>query len=493
MVPHQEPPKTAKISALAVKGVGWSIVQNWGGRLFTFVLFIVLARFLTPTEFGTASAALIVMMLISVVAELGFGDAVVQRRGLEPADVNLPFFASVAVSVTLAAICAWQAPRIGEWLGVSGLQPLVVALCAIAPLTTISQFQEMNYRRALAFRQLAFRVLIANLAGGILAIASAALGAGVWSLVVQTYVACIVGLVWLWHRPVWRPTLELRPRSFMELAHFGGSMLAVRVLDFGATRFFEVVLMSRYGIAVYGLYAAGSRLFQVLMQLLQSALGDVSLTILSRISDDRARMAQIYQQTLVMAGFLFGPVFVGAAALIPEISLVLFGNKWVGIEEVSRPLLLLGAVQSVQFLNGPFLMARGRAATVMVISALKNIAIPIGVLLTDTDDVGTLVVAFALVQLVGTPFSFGIAAGEMRLPWYRLVIDLLPVIIACTGAYFAVAWARPHVAAAIPGPLGSGIVLGIVFCGCYAAIAATTGFSQLRAAWIFLRNRMKSG
>ena len=90
------------IGAMATSGLFWAIVQNWGGRLFTFVLFIVLARFLDPTDFGTASAAALVLLLIGMIAEFGFGDAIVQRRDLEAVDVNAPFFLSLAAALVLA-------------------------------------------------------------------------------------------------------------------------------------------------------------------------------------------------------------------------------------------------------------------------------------------------------------------------------------------------------------------------------------------------------
>ena len=92
------------IGSAAVRGVFWSIVQNWGGKLFTSVLFIVLARFLNPTDYGMVATAGLVLMLIQMLSEFGFADAIVQKRDLEPSDVNLPFYVSVAVATLLAGI-----------------------------------------------------------------------------------------------------------------------------------------------------------------------------------------------------------------------------------------------------------------------------------------------------------------------------------------------------------------------------------------------------
>lgn len=426
------------ISALAMHGVLWSVVQNWGGRLFTFLLFIVLARILTPTEFGQASAALIVLMLISLVAEFGFGDAIVQRRDLRDDDVNLPFYVSVAVSICLTVTSILSADRIETWLGAPGLAPIVIALVGVAPLTTISLFQEVNYRRHLAFRTLALRVLASNLVAGIAAIGCALVGGGVWSLVAQSYVATLVGLVWLWRRPIWMPGRALHPTSFAALMRFGSAVATMRLVDFAATRFFEVMLIARYGMASYGLYAAGAKLYQTLMQLLQSALNDVSLTVLSKISDDRERVARIYLQTITLAAMIFAPIFVACAAVSPEISSVLFGARWDGIDAVARPLLLLGAVQSVQFLNGPYLASRGRPGLLAGTALIKSAGIVAVTLSLATDNMAGFVYMFIFAQLLATPLSFGFVLIELRISLITLVLRMVPPIVGCAAADFIV-------------------------------------------------------
>ena len=470
------------IGAIAVRGIFWSLVQNWGAKLFTFVLFVVLARFLTPTDYGLAAAAASVLLLIGLVAEFGFGDAIVQKRDLRPEDINLPFFASVGVATLLALVAAFMAEPIESWLNVPGLAPVIVVACAIAPIAAVSAFQEMNYRRQLAFRQLAFRVLIANLVAGPVAIVLAYLGAGVWSLIVQTYLASIVGLIWLWARPRWWPSGRLELASFLELTRFGASVVSLRLLDFAATRLVEIIIIGRFGIAVFGLYAVGARLYQVLMQLLQSALNEVSLTVLSRIAGERERMGKIYLRATMIAAYLAAPVFVLTAALAPEICGLLFGRHWAGVDAIARPLLLLGAVQSVQYLNGAYLSARGRPSVVLRVALVKYAAMIAGMLLVPTAGVVELVTLFALLQLVATPLSFWAVSHELGVGWQRIVATLAPSALACIAGYGAVALLRWQTDMPLL------LVLGFVVV--YAAVIALLGRSQVLAISAFFRERL---
>lgn len=485
MATHGEP-----IGSMAVRGIFWSVTQSWGGRLLTFVLFIVLARFLSPAEFGIASAAAMVVLFITLVAEFGFGDAIVQRPDLHPEDVNLPFFVSLTGSMLLSIAAFLSSGPISRWLGVEGLEIVLQVVCFIAPITTISQFQEMNYRRNLAFRALALRVFIANGIAGMISILCASLGFGVWSIVVQSYLAALIGLIWLWHKPQWMPSFAIRPRSFWQLSRFGASVVSIRLVDFAVTRVLEIMIISRYGIAVFGLYSAGSRLYLTMMQLLQGALADVSLTILARISNDRERMAQIYLRAIVIAAYLAAPIFVVTAAVAPEICATLLGTKWQGVDLIARPLLLLGAVQSVQLLNSPYLAARGRPSLVLVVAIFKQAVILAGILLLPSQNVVEMVNIFVVVQLLATPLSFGMVMRELKVPVRTIANSLVPATVACAAGFWVVMLLRPHLAAYQLGDFLGGLVLGMAFVLFYGLVILAIARDQIRVISQFIANRI---
>ncbi|TZG34621.1 lipopolysaccharide biosynthesis protein [Agrobacterium sp. B1(2019)] len=484
--------EVTSIGNAALKGVFWSIVQNWGGKLFTSILFIVLARFLSPTDYGMVATAGLVLMLIQMVSEFGFADAIVQKRNLEPGDVNLPFYASVTVATLLAvAVCVFS-PELERWFEVEGLAPVIVAICILLPLNTASMFQEVNYRRALAFKPLAIRTFISNIVGGGVAIVFAIMGMGVWSLVVQTYVATIVTLVWLWRKPHWLPGATLNPVTFVELLRFGSSALGLRIVDFAATRLIDFMILGRYGVAVFGLYTVGSRLYQLLMQLLQAALYDVSLTVLSRVSHERERMAALYKQLITMSAIFSTPVFVLAAALAPEICNVLFGSRWQGADEVAQPLLLLGALQCVQFQNGPFLSARGKPGKVLIAGSVKAISTILLILLVPTNDIKEIVAVYVLGQVTSTPFTFFYVARELGIGLGKIFLLLLPSFASSGLCFLLVYWMRPEVSAFGMGDFLSGLMLGSIFVATYSFLLVLTARSEARSAITLLTSKIIS-
>jgi len=475
----------------ALNAIFWSLVQNWGGRFSTFILFVFLTRFVGPSEYGVLQACLIITTMITLVSEFGFGDAIVQSRTATDKDVNLPFYFSLAMSCVLVVLCIALSSEIERLIGVPGVGNVLIVLAFTAPLTTISSFQEFCYRKQLAFKGLAIRILLANVIAGPIAVFVAYMNGGIWSLVTQSYLTIVVGLVWLWSRPLWWPTLTLDRDSFWTLLRFGLPVVSLRVIDFAAMKLVDIIILNRFGLVFLGIYAVGSRLYQVLMQLLQSALNDVSLAILSRIADDRERMAHIYIQAIMLASFVAAPAFALLAALSPEVCHVLFGTRWAGVEDIARPLLILGAVQCVQFINGPYLSARGRPGLVLKIALVKYVSIIIGLLAISRYELspGAIVTAFALLQMVATPLTFFAISRELKLTLARIAKAVAPATVACILGYFAVSYLRGPVQELGLGAFLQGVILGFGFGLVYVAFVLVSARQHLASIFAFVRLR----
>ncbi|MCP8881910.1 oligosaccharide flippase family protein [Devosia sp. XJ19-1] len=444
-------------------GVFWSIVQSWGGKIATFLLSVFLARLLSPEEFGIASSALLILLLVPMFAELGFGDAIMQRRRLQAADLNLPFYVSISAILVLFAIVVLMSGQISAWLGVPGFSLYIVVISATMLITVPTVFQEAVYKRNMRFRFLAIRTFITHILGGLLAVACAANGFGVWSFVVQAYVVAAISFIWLWRKPQWIPGTSIDLPAFFQMFRFGSSILGQRLLDFIGNRFVDLMIISQLGLTVYGIYAVGSRFYVTMMQMVQGALYDVSLTVLSSIATDRSRIAEVYLKTVSSAATYISPVFILIASIAPEICSVLFGERWEGVNNVAAPLLLLGSVQCVQYMNGAFLSARGRPDITLLAVLAKSVSPLILLLLVPSENVSDMVTLFVIGQLIAAPVSFYLVFRELGLKFSRILRVLGPAIINGIVCFTLVSLARPYF-----DPLGlhdfwKGIFIGAIY------------------------------
>lgn len=466
----QSSPPQQSLRQIARRGIFWSMVQTWINRGFTFVLAVFLARLLSPQEFGIASAAMLALMLMPLIAEMGFGDSIMQRRDLNPIDVNLPFaLACLTVTILIIGVIFFRYP-IAVWAGIEGQSHFLVAIALTAIIAVPTAFQEAMYKRNMRFRDLALRAFVANLAGGLAALGAALAGFGIWTFVVQAWVTLIINVVWIWTRPQWLPSLDLDWAAFRHMLRFSLPVLAQRLVDFAGTRTLDIVIISQIGLAAYGLYIVGSRLYQTMMQLLQSAFYDVSLTVLSSIAHDRDRIATVYLQTIRFSAQAISALFILVAAIAPEISRVLFGSGWVGVETVMLPLMLMGSVHCVQYMNGAFLSARGRTELILITGVTKGVLQILAVLSIGGQTVTELTWVYVLATLSVAPLSFFMIGHELGLGLGRVLRPLIFPALASTACFVAVMLARY---ALMPNEFGSfvnGLVLAFIFVTTYLTI-----------------------
>jgi O-antigen/teichoic acid export membrane protein len=335
-----------------------------------------------------------------------------------------------------------MADSISAYLGIPGQSVYVIVASGVLLMTTPSMFQEAMYKRHLKFKSLALRTFLANVVGGTAAIICASMGFGIWSFVVQSYVAGVISVVWLWRRPEWVPGLSVDGRAFLQMTRFGIPVVAQRLVDFAGTRVIDIIIISQLGLAAYGLYAIGSRIYLTMMQLLQGAFYDVSLTVLSTIAHDRQRMADTYLKTIGLAATYISPIFVLVAAVAPEVSHVLLGDKWVGVEGIITPLLLLGALQCVQFINSPFFSAMGKPEIILFAGIIKS-ALTIFVLLSvHSNDSAELVIYFSLCQLASTPIVLYAICKLLDIRISHLIYHARGALISCPAAFLVTTYFR---------------------------------------------------
>lgn len=450
------------LRARATRAFAWSAVQSWSVKALSLGVFLVLARYLQPAELGLAQGVMLLLAFVAVLAAQGFQPALVQRPVLHRDDVNLPFFVSLATALIASAVLLLLADPIAARIGDAAAAPLVRLAALIPPLAAGSSILIAMSRRELDFGRIARATLVASLAAGAAALLLAIGGHGATSLVVQAVIAAAVSAALLWHRPVWRPRWRLRPARFRALLSYSSMAFASQLLDFFAWRFIDFVILARHGLAALGTYTVGAKLYLTILELLASALVEPALSALSRIAGDGGRLRQAYLRLVFLAGCSTLPLFVGAAALAPELCALLFGQRWSGAESVAHWLCLLGAVQAVQFFNSAALGATGHAQAVLTINAAKLVAAAGALVWVEATSVGQLALAYVVAQLAVTPLSFAATLRFTGTPLAALLQQLRPGLLGAALGYAAVLAARPWVAQQVDG-VGRAALLAALF------------------------------
>lgn len=424
-------------------GVIWSLVQNWGLRLGSLLVFMLLARILSPRDMGLFAAASTVVAFCALFVESGLGEAVVQRAQVTPQQLNSIFVINIALAL-VAVAGLWLA---ADWISAYMKLPELTWILRIGSLgvliSAVCFGQNAMYRRRFEYRVLAVASLIATVVSGALAIAMALAGWGAWSLVAQALSSALIIAVVLWWRPQWTLSADFNFRGTAQLLSYGGQRLLTTLLDFANTRFIELFFASTLGASALGLYVVGTRIYQALMQILCSAVLDIAHNAFSRLTHDMEKLRNAYYAAMVVSAAIAVPAFCIPAALAPEIVDVVFGTKWSGAELVLQPMLLLGAVQVLQFYNGIVYNALGRPGIGLIFMLGKTVVTMSALYLARSFSIENVVLTFVACQLLITPASFFVAIRVIGISILDVIRRTAPFLSGSGVAYLSIELARP--------------------------------------------------
>ncbi|KQT37352.1 MULTISPECIES: lipopolysaccharide biosynthesis protein [unclassified Methylophilus] len=459
----QNTPSHESIKDAVKHGILWSVIQSWGGKLITFATSIILARLLGPEEYGIVGVAFLVLTFIPMIADFGFGVAIIQKKNLSDEDLNFPFYISLTLGIVLLFFLLFFASFIEDYLKAPGLSNYLYAIAGISLVTIPSCFQESLYVRNMLFRPLAYRRLFIDFGAGIIAVILAFKGFGVWSLIIQAAISSVFGFIWLWAKPQWLPTFAISTKSFNDLLKVGLPIFLERIREFFSTKLVDFLIVSLIGFAAYGIYVVASRLYTILMQLLHGAMFNALLTSLSKISHDLVRLRSIYIKTIAFCSTVTSPFFVLLAAISPEVMDVLFGTKWVGIDKVSVPLMLMGAIHTIQHVNGAFLTSIAKSGLTLLVGLTKTLSTVLILYFFGNADLVSLTWLFAISQLTVTPLSFYAVWSQIRFPIRDFLKLILESTVGSILAFFIVTYLRDEVSAFVSMSFLKGLILALVF------------------------------
>jgi len=352
---------TDPLKTKVVRGLGWSTLQSWGMRLVSFAIFPILARLLGPEAYGLIAMAGIYIAFLEIFSDASFAAAIEQRQDIEPEHLDSIFwtFAGVGLVLTLATIAA--VPLVARFFKEPELVAVIRWLSLGFMMEMVCGVQASLLRRDLRMRALAAANLAGVLSGGLLGIAMALSGFGVWSLVVQRLAQRAVVMAVMWRASRWLPRPRFSRAHLQDVAGYGISVMGNRILAFLSSQFDRLVVSQAMGKISLGYYSVAGRLQQLLVNLLIGSNAQIVVPTLARLQNDRPRFQSAFDKACRYTCLVAMPVFLGTSVLATEAIIVVFGQQWAPSAPAIRVLALLGVIQALQYINSAAMLALGHA------------------------------------------------------------------------------------------------------------------------------------
>jgi PST family polysaccharide transporter len=375
-------PEGPKLRDAAAQGVVWTAAQTWGARLVSIAVFAVLGRQLDAAAFGLMAVAVAVVEFGRLLVDQGFSRNIVQRKDLRPEHLDTGFWTSVVSGVALTLVGVALSPVLASAFDEPDLAPVLRVLSLTFVLNSVTTTQAAILRRDLRFRPLAMRHLISVVGSGVVSIAFALGGSGVWALVAQSLSQSLFAAVLLWTASPWRPGGRISRSAFGEMFSFAATTLAIELIGFFARRGDDILIGAFLGATVLGFFNVAYRILTIVMELFTSTINAVAFPVFSRLQGEPGRIRHVMHVATRMSSALACPAFVGIIVLAPEFVELVFGDGWEPSIKVLQIIALTGVLRSITYFNRALLLGLGKASWelgwVIVFVITKVIAFAIG-------------------------------------------------------------------------------------------------------------------
>lgn len=469
-----------------IRAAAWSAAEKWGNRALTTLVFMLLARFVGPAEFGRVAIASVFVLLVGVIVDSGLSKAVIQRSILDDEHAQAAFWTALGVGTGLMLLFVAIARPIEHVLNVPGLAPIIQLLAMDFLLGGLESAQVGLLRRRLQFRTLATRQLAATSVGGAVGIAMALNGAGAYALVAQVLASSAVGVVTVWIASPWRPRWEFSARHCKELAKFSiqctGADLLASMTTYGDNLVIGVIL----GPMALGYYVTAFRMFSVVLELITSFSSGVALPVFARLQDQPNRLREAFLRATQLSSLVSIPAFVGLVAVAPLAIETLLGPKWGPSVPALRALCALGIVRSVLDFDRPLMLALGRSRLELLLTLSETLSNVLLFVVAAPHGVTVLAIAYSAKYYLWWPFRLSALSrvGEISLRRYfgQFGRPLLGSMLMYGVVMAVVGWTDPDRLGALSMVLGAaaGIAAYLVIMKALGVDLIRTGLSLAR-------------
>ena len=355
----------------AVKGAVWAAIDRFGSMALQFFVNLVLARLLTPSDFGTIGMLYIFIAVSITLSEGGFASALIQKKESTQVDYSTIFFWNLGTSVALYGIIYVLAPFIADFYDLYELSRILRIFGLSIVFSSIVSVQIAKLQKNLSFKHLAIVNILSYIIGSGIAIIMAFNGYGVWSLVALNLVYIAFKILLFYFLTKWLPDLVFSYSSLKKLFNFGGYLLCANLLQTACQNVQGLIIGKRFSAAQLGYYSQAEKLNSVVSESIPRIIVQVMYPVYSKIQDDRQRLVSTVLMNIRIISFFIFPLIACLILVSQPLIEFLYGEKWLISVPYFRILCVGGIFTSLTNINYYAVAAVGESRSLFLWSFYK--------------------------------------------------------------------------------------------------------------------------
>ena len=355
-----------------IKGVGWSAADAFLGQGVTFIVGLVLARLLSPDEYGLIGICLIFTTVLNGIVDSGFSNALIRKKDVTDEDYNTMFTTNMAISIVLYVLLFVSAPFVSDFFHRVELTALIRVTGLILFFNALSITQVTILTKNIDFKTKTKASLVSAIISGVIGIAMAFKGYGVWALVAQQLSKQLLFTLCLWVLNKWWPKFTFYKDSFKYMWGFGWKLLASGILNNVWNQLYQVVIGRCYTSSTLGHYTRANEYASIFSSNLTLIVQRVSYPVLAEIQDDKERMVLGYRKVIKVTMFVTAVCMISLGAVSEPLIYTLIGTKWYEAATYLPLICISMSLYPLHAINLNILQVIGRSDIFLYLEVLKK-------------------------------------------------------------------------------------------------------------------------
>lgn len=354
-------------------GFAWNLVETVANYGSLFVIGIILARLLSPTEFGVIGILTIFISVFDSIVDCGFSNALIRKQKVEEIDYDTIFIFNIVISLLLYLLFFIGSPLISNFFNDETLSGYARVLGLVVIINAFSIVQRTILTRAINFKRQALISIIATIMGGVIGISMAYMGFGVWSLVGQSITRQFVTTILFWYFGSWRPHFRFSFLSFKEMFLFGWKVLVSGMISTVWAQIYTFIIGKVYSKEILGLYSRGQQFTNIFTVNITAMIRKVSYPAFCSVQNNDNELISIFRLVLKLIALLSWSALFVLASIAQPMVLTLLGEKWSGCILFLQLLCFVGFTYSVNVMNLNMLQVKGRSDYFLYVEIISKI------------------------------------------------------------------------------------------------------------------------
>lgn len=412
-----------------VKGVGWNSIDRVANYGIGFIVGIVLARMLSPEEYGLIGIISIFTAIFNIILDSGLSTALIRKHGVTNDDYCTVFWTNLILSFVLTAILYFSAPLISTFFKRPELVPYIHVMAFILVINALSITQQAILTKRIDFKTQTKISLIAHTLSGIIGIAMAYLGYGVWALVAQQMTSRLFTTILLWIYNHWWPNLVFSWRSFKELFNFSWKLLVAQIISTLFNQVYQAVIGKVYSPNTLGQYTRARQY----SNLVSSGVGDVvlkvSLPVMSSIQNDDERLLRAFRTIIKTTILVSSVLLIGMSACAKPLIYVLIGEQWLPCVPMMQIISFSLMIYPLHQININMLTVQGRSDIQLVLQIIKCILAIGPILLGVYVGIYPMIIGSVVVGWITLIINAYYSGKKFNYTWWMQLKDIAPSLL----------------------------------------------------------------